>query len=488
MNHYCLRVMDSKSWPTLSTVQCRASSRHLGRPTDPMIYAVEECRSEGSKKTFKKNSEESLERASKRSRTSHSPSEGCSQIFSWPSSSDDAASSSSAYTSPIDSTADCHTGSGETPSISGSSNGAVLGTGKIKTSIHRKSTSDESEEGPRKRKENPSSAEDCTQTFSSSFSTESKKRKSEKTEGPRKRSRKTPRHQATTEASSSDKPGTSSSANNAPPDSRAAFEAKYEEEELLGEGGFGSVFAGHRKDDNLPVAIKHIPQFDITRTSVFLDGKISMIPLEVALLLKVKPAAAGSSAAITLLDWYDLDYELILILERPVPCLDLIEYMNYRGSTLQEHEAKTIAKQLVDALIEVHSRGVFHGDIKLDNILIETDSDVPRIRLIDFGCGTFLSEGIYTTKQATYMYTTPEWFLDGWYRAEPTTVWQLGVVLFAILHGYLPFSNSTEIVYGNPDISNRLSFDCQGFLLSCLIKGPEARPTLETLKQLPWLI
>ncbi|XP_044079480.1 serine/threonine-protein kinase pim-2-like isoform X4 [Siniperca chuatsi] len=416
MNHYCLRVMDSKSWPTLSTVQCRASSRHLGRPTDPMIYAVEECRSEGSKKTFKKNSEESLERASKRSRTSHSPSEGCSQIFSWPSSSDDAASSSSAYTSPIDST--------------------------------------------------------------------------------------------------------------------AAFEAKYEEEELLGEGGFGSVFAGHRKDDNLPVAIKHIPQFDITRTSVFLDGKISMIPLEVALLLKVKPAAAGSSAAITLLDWYDLDYELILILERPVPCLDLIEYMNYRGSTLQEHEAKTIAKQLVDALIEVHSRGVFHGDIKLDNILIETDSDVPRIRLIDFGCGTFLSEGIYTTKQATYMYTTPEWFLDGWYRAEPTTVWQLGVVLFAILHGYLPFSNSTEIVYGNPDISNRLSFvnvnygctlltklasstlsskyghfwlqqtkmatakmpntrlqkDCQGFLLSCLIKGPEARPTLETLKQLPWLI
>lgn len=56
-------------------------------------------------------------------------------------------------------------------------------------------------------------------------------------------------------------------------------------------------------------------------------------------------------------------------------------------------------KQLVDAIIEVHSRGVFHRDIKLDNILIETGSDVPRVRLIDFGCSTYLSEGSYSTQQ-----------------------------------------------------------------------------------------
>ncbi len=62
--------------------------------------------------------------------------------------------------------------------------------------------------------------------------------------------------------------------------------------------------------------------------------------MEVALLLKVKPQAAGTSAAVTLLDWYDLDYELILVLERPVPCVDLIDYMNSRRSALQEHEAK----------------------------------------------------------------------------------------------------------------------------------------------------
>lgn len=61
--------------------------------------------------------------------------------------------------------------------------------------------------------------------------------------------------------------------------------------------------------------------------------------------------------------------------------------------------SQTIAKQLVDGLIEVHSRGVFHRDIKLDNILIQTGPDVPRVRLIDFGCGAFLTERMYTTKQ-----------------------------------------------------------------------------------------
>lgn len=80
--------------------------------------------------------------------------------------------------------------------------------------------------------------------------------------------------------------------------------------------------------------------FPLSLCIKLLDGKMCMVPLEVALLLKVKPSAAGTSATVTLLDWYDLNYELILILERPVPCLDLIDYMNSRESALQEHEAK----------------------------------------------------------------------------------------------------------------------------------------------------
>uniref|UniRef100_UPI0037E7197B serine/threonine-protein kinase pim-2-like n=1 Tax=Semicossyphus pulcher TaxID=241346 RepID=UPI0037E7197B len=419
--------MSSKSWTPKSTVQWWASVAQRSCRTDPIIYTEKDCNSD-QKNISKRKSEESLERASKRSRTSQSPCEGCSRDLTGPTTS---------------------TVSGETPSSSGPSHGAVLGSGKTSS----------------KRKSNDDIPDDNVPSTSANIS--SRKRKSEETEGPRKRSRKT--HYLS--EASSDNPDTSSSANTVHRRSRDAFESKYEEGKLLGEGGFGAVFAGFRKKDNLPL----------------LDGENSMVPLEVALLLKVKPPAAETSAIVTLLDWYDLDRDLILVLERPVPCCDLYDYVESRGSSLQEHEAKTIAKQLVDAVIEIHSRGVFHRDIKLENILLETGSDVPRVRLIDFGCGTFLSEENYISGPGTYVYVSPEWFTKKMYRAVPATVWQLGVVLFEILHGTVPFTDSTEIVYVNPDISESLSIDCQGFLRSCLTKTPEARPTLETLKDHPWL-
>ncbi len=71
------------------------------------------------------------------------------------------------------------------------------------------------------------------------------------------------------------------------------------------------------------------------------NGELFDVPLEVALILKATdgPESAGSSAAVSLLDWYDLEQELILVLERPVPCVDLKQYLEENGS-LQEQEAK----------------------------------------------------------------------------------------------------------------------------------------------------
>lgn len=57
----------------------------------------------------------------------------------------------------------------------------------------------------------------------------------------------------------------------------------------------------------------------------------------------------------------------------------------------------------------------------------------------------------------TYIYAPPEMFIDGMYQAEPLTVWQLGVVMFGMLHRRLPFRGSIEIAYGEPDIGDGLS-------------------------------
>ncbi|KAJ0058014.1 hypothetical protein NL108_007235, partial [Boleophthalmus pectinirostris] len=57
------------------------------------------------------------------------------------------------------------------------------------------------------------------------------------------------------------------------------------------------------------------------------------------------------------------------------------------------------SRQLVDAAIEMEARGVFHRDIKPDNVLIKTGAEVLRVRFINFACGTFTAEKLFNEPQ-----------------------------------------------------------------------------------------
>ncbi|KAM9367043.1 serine/threonine-protein kinase pim-2-like [Symphorus nematophorus] len=271
-------------------------------------------------------------------------------------------------------------------------------------------------------------------------------------------------------------------------DLRAEFEAKYEEQNQLGAGGCGSVFAGYRRSDGLPVAIKHILKDKVYCTHVDDEGR--QLSVEVAIMLKIADGTTGSvgtSAPVSLLDWYDLDQELILVLERPVPCKDLWDYVNDRGGFLPEEEAKIIMKQLVHAAKDLQDNKIFHRDIKPANILIETGSDVPRVRIIDFGMGCFFKKrSTFRVFFGTSAHVPPEWVTRSTYRAGPTTVWQLGVVLFDSLHRGQSF-DTTKFIKRQLKMKKRLSQDCLDFLQLCLTKVPERRPTLEDLQHHPWL-
>ncbi|KAF7647680.1 hypothetical protein LDENG_00168280 [Lucifuga dentata] len=130
-------------------------------------------------------------------------------------------------------------------------------------------------------------------------------------------------------------------------------ESRYKEDMPLSEGNFSTVFAGYRIEDHLPTVC----------------GETLDVPLEVLLLSLMGTAE--------LLDWFDLDEEVIIVMERPVPCIDLMNFVENANGRLQEDMAKDIVKQLLDAAAETLSAGVFHQDIKLENILLHTHSDVP---------------------------------------------------------------------------------------------------------------
>ncbi|XP_037306035.2 pim proto-oncogene, serine/threonine kinase, related 128 [Pungitius pungitius] len=261
------------------------------------------------------------------------------------------------------------------------------------------------------------------------------------------------------------------------------FKAKYRQLEKLNEGGCGCVFAGQRKADKLPVAIKRIPNKYIYCTHVDKDGK--QISIEVAVMLKLAADSEAASPHISMLDWYQLDKELILVLERPMPAVDFNNYLIKKGGFLREEEAKVILRQLVDAAIDLKNKNIFHRDIKPENMLIETSSEVPRVRLIDFGLSSFNeSDAFYETFYGTLI--TPEVFWNRSYRAEPTTVYQIGAVAFKAVDVEDVF-NTVRLLRRHQKIPKFISKNCNDFIQTCLTVDADDRPTLEQLKIHPWL-
>ncbi|KAM6921211.1 serine/threonine-protein kinase pim-1-like [Xenentodon cancila] len=248
-----------------------------------------------------------------------------------------------------------------------------------------------------------------------------------------------------------------------------------------------SVFAGYRKSDNLQVAIKHTKKDKALCSHQYEDG--TQVPLEVAAMLKLqegRSSSPGHSAPVSLLDWFDLSDKLVLVMERPMPADDLCNCIRNHGS-LGENEAKVIMKQLVDAAVYLEEKQIFHRDIKPENILIETGSDVPRVRLIDFGLSCFVAErSRYTVFCGTSPHVPPEMLYDRSYTAGPTTVWQMGVVLYEAL--YNECFSSYKYLAKTIKIKEGFSKDCEDFLKKCLTISPRQRPSLQELQRHPWLL
>ncbi|XP_019945278.2 serine/threonine-protein kinase pim-2-like [Paralichthys olivaceus] len=270
--------------------------------------------------------------------------------------------------------------------------------------------------------------------------------------------------------------------------SRADFDNEYQLLHEIGDGGYGTVYAGQRHSDSLPVAIKCMPKETVKIGTFDIDGEKLQVPLEVLFMTAAAGPAglAGKSAVIQLLDWYDLGVEIFLVMERPAPCVDLCDYLKGNRGQLDEHKAKIIMKQLVEAAIEMHSMNMFHRDLKLENILIQTTSDGPRVRIIDFGCCCYAQDTPYHSFFGTYSCAPPEFFKTKRYEALPTTVWQLGVLLFDLVDGSTRL-DTCDFIHSGMKINNELSHECQDLLRMCLALQSDKRATLEQIREHPWL-
>ncbi|XP_072536801.1 serine/threonine-protein kinase pim-1-like [Salminus brasiliensis] len=252
----------------------------------------------------------------------------------------------------------------------------------------------------------------------------------------------------------------------------------------LGEGGFGTVFAGTRLTDLLQVAIKFVTkqEGDLYVQSVSPDDSKS-VPAEVALMQTMSEPPVSN--IIKLIDWFDEPERYILILERPHPCMDLDAFIDNFGGSITEDMARNLMIQAVGAAKNCHKRGVLHRDIKTENFLINTDT--LKLKLIDFGCGDWVRKAGHTHYAGTFEFRAP-WNtgLKRRYHARPATVWSLGVLLFRVVCGFLPFRNGLDILEGLLCFEDGLSTECCNLISWCLQYKPSRRPTFQQILQHSW--
>ena len=252
------------------------------------------------------------------------------------------------------------------------------------------------------------------------------------------------------------------------------FQSKYKLNEVLGQGGFGTVHAGVRKTDGLHVAVKSVPKDRYES----INGKV---PMEIALIQQV----ADVPGVIRLIEFFDMRNSYYIVMER-FNSKDLFDFVNEEGP-LNENLTKQLFKQVLDVVIMCHNRGVVHRDIKDENILINLDNH--QIKVIDFGSGSYLHYGVYTDFRGTRVYSPPEWIKYRRYRAGELTVWSLGVLLYVMLCGTVPYETDQQIMNAHiiwfPQL--KLSQEAKNLVSLCLNPVPECRISLQQLHKHSWV-
>lgn len=244
---------------------------------------------------------------------------------------------------------------------------------------------------------------------------------------------------------------------------------KYLIKKEIGCGGYGIVYSGTIANTGKPVAIKAVNVGAVHRWAKMRGCDV---PMEVYLLDKVK----GVRNVVELFDFYRTDNKFFIVMENP-ECMDLFDYITHRGYVC-ECTAWLVINQLVQALVACFKKGVLHCDLKDENILINPQNR--RITLIDFGCGYLVDDKIDQVA-GTRLYSPPEWILHKQYLGKPATVWSIGLLLYDMVYGDIPFKNDDEIVSVAVHFGGKKSSRCLDLIKRCLDRDPLSRIELEEI-------
>ncbi|XP_041565551.1 MAP/microtubule affinity-regulating kinase 3-like [Drosophila elegans] len=169
---------------------------------------------------------------------------------------------------------------------------------------------------------------------------------------------------------------------------------------------------------------------------------------------------------------------------------ELFDHLVKKGR-LQEADARVLFRQLVSAIQYCHSKRIVHRDLKAENLLLDQDMN---IKIADFGFSNrFEPNAQLETFCGSPPYAAPELFKGRKYCGPEVDSWSLGVVLYALVSGTLPFDGATlnelrvRVLRGKYRVPYYISLDCENLIKKFLVSTPSKRTTLSAVMSDKWI-
>ncbi|KAH0500665.1 Sperm motility kinase 2B [Microtus ochrogaster] len=250
------------------------------------------------------------------------------------------------------------------------------------------------------------------------------------------------------------------------------FQSQYRVLRTIGQGSNAKVQLAHHRLTGTPVAVKVLHKK---------KNWCHLIMSEVEIMMKV-----NHPNIISLLQVIESEKRIYLVMEL-AEGQQLYQYIRKAGH-LQEDEARGIFRQILAGVSYCHELGIVHRDLKPDNIMLDGNG---KVKIIDFGLGTQVKPGQRLSFPCgAYSFGAPELFLGELYDGPKIDIWTLGVVLYFMVVGKVPFDSVNtrelrrQVVAGKYTVPSNLSEELQDLLSHIMTVNPKFRPTVTERKKL----
>ncbi|XP_055935013.1 maternal embryonic leucine zipper kinase-like [Argiope bruennichi] len=260
----------------------------------------------------------------------------------------------------------------------------------------------------------------------------------------------------------------------------AVLEGKYILHKTLGTGGFAKVKLATHVLTGEKVAIKIM-------NKASLGDDLPRVQLEIeALKILNHPNICKLYQVI------ETEKNYFIVLEY-CPGGELFDYIIERDR-VTEKEARVFFRQIIAAVAFIHEKGYAHRDLKPENLLLDNEQN---LKLIDFGLCAKPKTGMQQQLETccgSPAYAAPELITGDNYNGNKVDIWSMGVLLYALLCGFLPFDDENvtklykKIQKGRYFCPLWLSSESKEMLQQMLQVDPNKRISIEGLKSHPWIL